>query len=230
LEVQMTRDEYDALLAGLPQVYRTIMAEAAKGPVTAPRLRAPCNRGDGLTKELGKLMKLGLLRDAGRDTEATTNGIKPMIYVAVPMGEVEQAAADCAARQAKAGGKRKRRRGSVRRRLAEMPKRQPGDRGLWLELRRNTMRATANIESVSDKDMAFWGVVTSEDLLGYVDDLADLTDVLAGLMRTLELRVEDDDLRRKIAALAETNGRTEHELRAADGLIVKLRRQRKVLG
>lgn len=37
-------------------------------------------------------------------------------------------------------------------------------------------------------------------------------------------------LRLKIAKLSETNGRTEHELRAANGLIAKLARHRKVLG
>jgi hypothetical protein len=219
----MTENEFNKLVAGMTPVYRIILAEAAKGPVSGPRLREPTGRSDGMTAELRKLRALGLIRDVGFDEEATTPGVKPRLYARVPLADMEAAAAEFAKRRARAK-KRKSRPG-----VAEKPERVRGKPSLAILVRRNTLMLAEHFRKISS-EMVFWDEATHEDLVALVECMGEVTDAMADLAESLHERLDDDAARTKIAKLLETNGRTEHEIRSAQGLARKLERQRKATG
>jgi hypothetical protein len=224
----MTRDEYDALVDGMSRspIYKTIMREfTTRGPLSSPQLRAPTGRSDGLTTELHRLMKLGLIREVGPDTSATTT-LKPMRYEAVSPEDVEKAAA--LDKERRAAASRKRKRGSVKARLASLPKREAGDRLRALTLRRRTLQVTEAFQV--GVRAAYWSELTDDDLFSLADDAAWALDVLVELAAELEKRVADDALLDRIQKLRGTAGRTAAEMRAADGLIAKINRRRVVQG
>jgi hypothetical protein len=88
----MTNIEYEALVEGLPEILRSVLAEGRKGPFTAPSLQAPLGRNNGLTTELRRLQGLGLIREIGKRRTGAP-GIQPREYEIVPPGGVEQASA-----------------------------------------------------------------------------------------------------------------------------------------
>lgn len=223
----MTRDEYDALLSGMSKspIYRTIMHEfITRGPRSSPQLREPTGRSDGLSSELRRLMKLGLVREAGPDESATTN-TKPMRYEAVPPEDVEQAAKLDAERRTTA---KRKKRGAVKTRLASLPQRETGDRLRALKLRRVTLAAVEAFQQ--GVKAAYWSELTADDLFSLADDAAWALDVLEELAAELTTRVTDDALLDRVQKLRETAGRTSAEMRSADGLIAKINRRRVVRG
>jgi hypothetical protein len=226
----MTENEFNTLMAGMTPVYRIIMAEAAKGPVTAPRLRPPTGRPDGMTKELDRLMKLGLLRAVGRDLAATTGGPKPMVYERVPLAQIEDARVRYAERAAKTEKDDKaKRRSPVRQRIADLPKRVEGNRLYAMRVRRNTLLLSQSLQTI-DREMVFWDEGTPDEWAYFVYDLGMLMDAVEGLIENLHVRLDDDVIRARLAKLREQNGRTQHEIQAANGLIAKLERQRRATG
>jgi hypothetical protein len=227
----MTENEFNKLVAGMKPVYRIIMAEAAKGPITGPRLRAPTGRSDGMTGELRKLQRLGLIREAGVDDTATT-AQKPKMYVKVPLAEVEAEAeryAKVALAEAEAEAKPKRGRNPVQARLASLPKRVEGNRLYAMRVRRNTLLLSQSIQTI-DREMVFWDEGTPDEWAYFVYDLGMLMDAVEGLVENLHVRLDDDVIRARLAKLREQNGRTQHEIQAANGLIAKLERQRRATG
>jgi hypothetical protein len=225
----MTKNEYDALRAGLSSIHKLIMGEADKGPVTAPRLRPLSGRINGHTEPLHALMAMGLLRQDGFDPTARH---KTKQYVAVPPGEVEAAAKVYAERAERASTQPKRQRNPVRQRIADLPKRVEGDRLYAMRVRRHTLMLVQHLVALN-REVVFWDEGTPDEWAFFVDDLVLLMDALGGeggIFDKLDERVTDDVLRAKIAKLRETHGRTVHEVLAADGLARKLERQRKATG
>lgn len=219
----MTENEFNKLVAGMTPVYRIILAEAAKGPVSGPRLRVPTGRSDGMTTELRKLWAMGLIRDVGFDMEATNPGKKPRMYARVPLADTEAAAAEFARRMRR--GKRRRRQSSV----APLPERERGKATLAIRVRRNTLMLAEHFTKISD-EMAFWDEATDDDLVSLVECMGEVADAMDDLAASLHERLDDDAIRTKIEKLRKTNGRNEHEIRSANGLVRKLERQRRVSG
>lgn len=222
----MTKNEYDALRAGLSSIHKLIMGEADKGPVTAPRLRPVSGRINGHTEPLHALMAMGLLREDGFDPTARH---KTRQYAAVLPGGVEEAAAAYAERADRAAAQPTRHRNPIRKRLADLPKRTYGDRLYAMRVRRNTMMLAQHLDAIN-REMVFWDEGTVDEWAYFLDDLTLVVDAAAALIENLHIRFDDDATRAKIAKLRETNGRTEHEIRNADGLARKLERQRKATG
>ena len=109
----MTEQERDNLLRGLSPteqlIYSTMTANG--GPMTAPMLRGPVRRNDGLTSELRHMSELGLIKPMGKKSIAGNH--PAMVYRLVALPDVEKARERFAVR-----GPRRRRR------------RRPGDPGI----------------------------------------------------------------------------------------------------
>jgi hypothetical protein len=221
----MTKDEYKRLLAEWPPVFGTIMGELHRhGKASVPMLLEPCGRTNGMTPEMRRLMKRGLVREAGRDLSATTNGMKPRLYEPVPLDQVEAAQAAYVDPPVRSSGGA----ASARRRLSAVPKRQPGDRLDGLVLRRTALRALAALESLEDAGLAFWDEMTVEEMKMLVGELGDVQEAIVRMLGYMALRVDDDVTLAKIEKMLVTNGRTEHEQATAKVLIAKLERRRGV--
>jgi hypothetical protein len=226
----MDAQRYERKVQGLPRAYQKILEAVKAGAVTAPSLRRPTGRADGLTKELRKLCRMGLLREIGPDMQATTKGRKPMMYQVVPAGEVEEAREAYAVREAK--GRRKRR--APQSRITDVRRQyEQGDVVELARTRRLVMQLTTEFGQVAK--LAFWRCARWDDLdmlrrafEEHREELADHLERFEQAEEALRLRALDDKDRDRLEKLERMDGRTDPESAsyqaAADRLRAKLRR------
>jgi hypothetical protein len=186
--------------------------------MTAPMLREPVSRSDGLTFELRRLCELGLIRPVGRKA---IDGNHPAIaYVTVPLQDVEKARERYAVR----GPKKRRRRRSSGPGVAHMREMEGGDYEHWYRVRRRVLELT-QIVTQAEK-MSFWETAPEDEREIVLNELRDLRDATQDAIAAFEMRADDDATREKIAKLRTTDGRTPPEAatshRLADKLEAKL--------
>lgn len=215
----MTRLEYEAVVAKVGDNEKAMLASIRSlGRATATDLR-PVTKSTktgkplayGLTREFGRLQKLGLVRSVPRT--------RPVQYAVVAMGDVEEAAKVFALRK-----QRKTKRKGGTRRLAELRAYEHGD---YTEFARVQKRVIELSEYLSHQmvRMAFWAAAPKDELARVVKDLAQLISAIDEALVCLAQRADDDDLKAKIEKLMATNGRTEAEAATALALAQKLRTQ-----
>lgn len=222
----MDTTTYNALLAALSPTEATIMAAASGSKsITAPRLRAPTGRGDGMSKELRHLQRLGLLRQVGYEGEAHR---RAMAYAIVPLDDVEEAAETFALRERETGKRRKRRASQTR--ITDFRRYAPGEFAVFAQVRTRTMQLTTLFSQIAKQ--AFWHAAPRDDLEMLARALAEHREELADHIERLEVaeealrqRAEDDKLRDRIEKLLRPDGRTPKELEAFRAKAAKLRRK-----
>jgi len=214
----MTKDDYDALVERLDPNDRAMLAatkslgEAAVSDLRPVTLGRKTGRPMeyGLTRELERLQKAGLLRQVGQN---------PARYSAVPIGEVEDARDRYALRQ-----KRKVKRKSNRARLVDLRTYEHGDYAEFYRVHRRLVELGEYV-GVQIPKMAYWQVAPKEDLARIADELLALRAAIDDAMMCLKERADDDELREKIEKLEAENGRTGPELEVFRAAAQKLRRQ-----
>lgn len=213
----MTEQERDELLASLSRteqdIYRTMMASG--GPMTAPMLRGPVRRTDGLTMELRHLSELGLLRPVGK---RSING-KPsaMVYVLVPISDIERARERFAIRSPRRRKQGRRSRGAT---IAQLRTMEHGDYEHWYRVRRRILELTQIV--VQAEKMSFWEAAPQDERELVLNELTDLHVATGEAIAAFQMRDDDDAVRAKIEKLQETNGRTDAEVATARRLATKL--------
>lgn len=214
----MTQDEHDAVVASLGDNERAILEETRRFGKASARLLKPVTKAPktglpmeyGLTRELGKLQALGLLRPVGRQSVAH--------YEAVPLADVEEAAKRYSLRRKRATRRR------PRKRLEELRVYEKGDYSEFYRVYRRVLELTDYVSQNITK-MAFWENAPKDDLARVAKELADLLDAASQALECLKQRADDDDLLAKIEKLAATNGRTPAEVETARSLTKRLRTQ-----
>jgi hypothetical protein len=213
----MTDQERDDLLRGLSPteqlIYKTL--DARGGAMTAPMLREPVHRTDGLTFELRHLCELGLIRPTGR--KAIEGRHPAMTYRTVVLGDIEEARERFAVRSP-------RRRRSGRRRagpgIAELREMEAGDYEHWYRVRRRILELTQIV--VQAERMAFWEVAPDDERALVIGELRVLQTATKDTIAALRMREGDDATREKIEKLRATNGRTAAEVATGHRLASKL--------
>lgn len=214
----MKAEEVIRLVNGLGRVKRIIWQEArARGVVSAPDLRGPTGRSDGMTDEIQYLMQLGLLRVVG--TKESPTGKPAVSYEAVPFDEIEATA------QAYSP--------PVKKKLSAHEKR-PSERQLRRLLKGNYTPAFNVYTKVLDLSKAVAGPLVSmifakeatEDELNTLDkELAYLIKVATEAREQLAVRKEDDKIRRRIEKMESMNGREGPEAESFKAGAERLRKQ-----
>lgn len=212
----MDSEARDRVVASMSPAGQKIYAALRQANVlTAPQMRAPTGRSDGMRPELNALLERGLIKRAGK---VGTHPKRAMSYRIVPPGDIEAAAEQYAASKPKPKPKR-----ITRAATAEARKMEAGDWSKWYRARRRLLELTAMV--VQMDDMAFWEAPSEEDrerVLGAMLELSDWLDVTIASYRE---RGYDDDLRAKMEKLSVTNGRTGPEIETARRLADKLERK-----
>lgn len=215
----MDKTDYEALVGGLPPNERSMLEETRRlRTATASDLR-PVTRSPstgkplayGLTRELGRLQELGLVRTVGRSS--------PTRYEAVSPGEVEETARVYSIRK-----RRTRKRRSKRSRIVELRAYEQGDYSEFYRVHRRVLELTDYVGHHITR-MAFWAAAPKEDLARTAQDLADLLDAVEEALTCLKQRADDDDLLGKIEKLEATDGRTAPEAATARAMARRLRKQ-----
>ncbi|MBA3432160.1 MAG: hypothetical protein H0U16_11870 [Actinobacteria bacterium] len=213
----MTEQELATVLEALSRteqdIYKTLDAE--QGPMTAPMLRGPVRRTDGLTMELRRLCELGLVRPLGKKVIA---GRHPaMAYVTVPLKDVEKAAERFNVRSPRRRRRSRHSRGPGISQLREMER---GDYELWYRVRRRVLELTQMV--VQAEKMSFWDAAPEDERELVLAELRGLQVATEDAIAAFQMRAEDDATREKIEKLRETNGRTAAETATARRLARKL--------
>jgi hypothetical protein len=213
----MTEQERDDLLRGLSPteqlIYKSL--DSRGGPMTAPMLRQPVSRTDGLTFELRHLCELGLIRPMGK--KAIDGRHPATAYRTVALGDIEKTRERFAVRSP-------RRRRSGRRRagpgIAELRKMETGDYEQWYRVRRRILELTQIV--VQAEKMAFWEIAPDDERGLVAGELEELAAATEETIAALRMREEDDVTRDKIEKLRVTNGRTPAEAETGRRLAKKL--------
>ena len=201
----MNIDERDVLVQGLGRTEQRIYAELERGKLSSTELRQATGRADGMTSELRRLMRSGLIRVAGRAPSA--RGIPPKMYQQVPLSEVEAEVEKFAARRPP------RRSRSAASKLSEMRRRESGEFAGWHRTRKRILEETHLLTQV--ETMAFWDVVPEDELDLVLEEVLDLKAWANAAIEAINERKADDATRAKIKKLSDTNGRTEAEIETA---------------
>jgi hypothetical protein len=215
----MTTDERDSYLASCAPQIRVMYEAMSNGETwSASELRnhGGFPRGDGLTRELRKLMEAGLIRYHGRDSSRPRSA---RVYKIVPLDQVEQAAADFKA------PKRKRRRRQVRveERVDPARMRQSGEYRTWYSVRKRVQTTIDLLVQVDN--MAFWNAAPEDELEAVLKDLEVLIVWAETASESIALRFGDDALVEKIEKMRNHNGRTPAEIETFNRMADKLSRR-----
>ena len=159
-----------------------------------------------MTKELKKLMTWGLIRKVGN--EPRPHGIKPAIYAAVPLKDVEAAATRYAAKKP-----RQRKRRAATTRISDLRQPEAGEWGKWYETRKHLIRLMAVVRSLDG--MAYWEAAPADERVYVLEEMRVARERLDDAIVAFEEREKDDRLRDKIEKLEQTNGRTPAEAEGA---------------
>jgi hypothetical protein len=223
----MTESEYQAILAGMPRVYHVILAELKGHDVmTAPQLRRPTGRPDGLTVELRRLQSLGFVRAIGpvpKPTDGTRiNGIRPMQYQYVRPADVEEA------REAHASAKRRMKKRKVvsfgaRERELQVLAREEGEYGAYYQQRTNTIRYGHSVKLLGTQ--AFWDAAPRYDLARQAEEIVEIIECSFAGLEALALRAKDDEEHARIEKIMRSNGRTPEELDSFRNVGEKLKKK-----
>jgi hypothetical protein len=214
----LTEQERDDLLSSLSTteqlIYKAMVAQG--GPMTAPMLRAPVRRSDGLTMELRRLCQLGLIRPLGR--RVIVGKHPAMAYLTVGLSDIEKARERFAVR----GPRRRRRRPGPG--IAQLREMEQGDYEHWYRIRRRVLELTQVV--VQAEKMSFWEVAPEDERELVLGELCGLKVATEDAIAAFQMREDDDSMREKIRKLRATNGRTPAEAatgrRLADKLEEKL--------
>lgn len=213
----MTDQELQTILSALSRteqdIYKTLIAQ--QGAMTAPMLRGPVRRTDGLTMELRHLCELGLIRPLGRKV---IEGRHPaMAYVTVPVREIEHARERFAVRSPR---RRRRGRRSGGPGIAGLREMERGDYEQWYRVRRRLLELTQIV--VQAEKMSFWESAPDDERELALGELRDLLTATEDAIAAFQMRADDDATREKIGKLRATNGRTPAEAATARRLADKL--------
>jgi hypothetical protein len=213
----MTEQERDDLLRGLSPteqlIYKTLAARG--GPMTAPMLRAPVHRNDGLTFELRHLSELGLIKPLGK--KAIDGKHPAAAYRIVALADVEKQRERFAVRSPSRRRHRRRRAGPG---IAELREMERGDYEQWYQTRRRLLELTQLV--VRAERMSFWEAAPEDERGLVLGELRDLQAATESAVSALEMREADDTTREKIEKLRATNGRTPPEAATSHRLAKKL--------
>lgn len=213
----MTEQERDDLLRGLSPteqlIYKTL--DARGGPMTAPMLREPVHRTDGLTFELRHLCELGLIRPMGK--KAIDGRHPATAYRTVALGDVEKTRERFAVRSPRRRRRGRRRSGPG---IAELREMEAGDYEQWYRVRRRILELTQIV--VQAEKMAFWEVAPDDERGLVLGELQELQVATEDTIAALRMREDDDATREKIEKLRATNGRTPAEAATGRRLASKL--------
>lgn len=213
----MNEQELEKLVAGLARtehdIYNTLTAQ--QGPMTAPMLRGPVHRTDGLTMELRHLCELGLIRPIGK--KVLVGKHPAMAYVTVPLRDVEQARERFAVRSPR---RRRQGRRSGGPSIAQLREMERGDYEQWYRVRRRVIELTQIV--VQAEKMSFWEAAPDDERHLVLRELHELGAATEDAIAALQMRAKDDATREKIGKLRETNGRTTAESATARRLAKKL--------
>lgn len=213
----MTEQERDELLRGLSSTERLIYKALAglAGPMTAPMLREPVRRTDGLTMELRHLCELGLIRPVGR--KVIVGKHPAMAYRTVALSDVEKARERFAVRSPRRRRHHRRRAGPG---IAELREMESGDYEHWYRVRRRVLELTQVV--VQAEKMSFWESAPDDERELVLGELRDLHAVTEDAIAAFQLREDDDATREKVGKLRVTNGRTPAEAATGRRLAEKL--------
>lgn len=213
----MTEQERNDLVRGLSmseqQIYNVMAARG--GPMTAPMLREPVRRSDGLTMELRRLCELGLIRPIGR--KVIVGKHPAMAYVTVSLPDVEKVRERFAVRSPR---RRRQRRGPGGPTIAQLREMERGDYEHWYRVRRRVLELTQIV--VQAERMSFWETAPEDERDLVLGELHGLQEATEDAIAAFEMRKDDDSTREKIGKLRETNGRTSAEAATARRLADKL--------
>jgi hypothetical protein len=213
----MTEQERDDLLRGLSPteqlIYKTL--DARGGPMTAPMLREPVHRTDGLTFELRHLCELGLIRPMGK--KAIDGRHPATAYRTVALGDVEKTRERFAVRSPRRRRRGRRRSGPG---IAELREMEAGDYEQWYRVRRRILELTQIV--IQAEKMAFWEVAPDDERGLVLGELQELQAATEDTIAALRMREDDDATREKIEKLRATNGRTPAEAATGRRLASKL--------
>lgn len=216
----MTENERAALVARQSPTIQKIDAAMAAAPgemMTAPALREPTGRADGMSVELQRMMMFGLIEPAGKERRPV--GMDVQQYTRVPAGRAEEAAQRYLARRRKHPKRRaKAARIADLRELAE-----GGSYSNWYQTRKHALRLTRLLNQIDA--MTFWQNAPTHELERALEEFLDLQETVERVIVSIHQRSLDDATRAKIEKLMETNGRTEHEAATARTLATKLRKK-----
>jgi hypothetical protein len=230
------QDEYDATVAMLPEMYRTILGRAAEGPITVPIVKVLVGRQTGMWDEMRKLVMLGLLRFVGYDTKSDAT-VKPRVYELVPVDEVEQASIDGQAWVREVESQRRKSGGNTSesaywRALAkdrsQRKKRATGNRLEWIRYEGALQDHAARLRGLESK--LFEWSAEPEDMAALLHELAKVIDMQARVLEVIEQVADDDQALATIAKLQGTNGRTAAEAKTAQRHIERMKLARRALG
>lgn len=213
----MTEQEREELLRGLSlteqRIYEAL--DARGGPMTAPMLREPARRTDGLTMELRRLCELGLIRPLGK--KVLVGKHPAMAYVTVPPQDVEKARERFAVRSPRRRRVGRRSGGPSIAQLREMER---GDYEHWYRVRRRVLELKQIV--VQAEKMSFWEAAPDDERDLVLGELRELQAATQDAIAAFQMRQEDDATREKVGKLRETKGRTPAETATARHLAKKL--------
>lgn len=217
----MTEQERDDLVRALSPTEKAIYGTlaASDGPMTAPMLREPVRRTDGLTFELRRLSELGLIRPLGK--KAIDGRHPAMAYTIVAPADVENARDRFAVRSPSRRRVGRRNGGPTIAQLREM---EHGDYEQWYRVRRRILELVHIV--VQAEKMSFWEAAPDDERDLVLGELRRVQVATEDAIAAFEMRKDDDATREKIEKLRRTKGRTAAEAstahRLADRLEAKL--------
>lgn len=213
----MTEDERTQVLNSVAPTARRIYEVMSElGPMSAPDLREPIGRADGMTKELAQLLTAGLIRTAGRAPASAGTGAKARRYEIVPLREIEVTRERYTAKSLR--GKKKRRYGA---RINELRKLEHGSYPDWYRTRSRVLQLAQGLSQM--EPMTFWRAAPDDDLDVVFEELVELAEEIDNVIVGIKLRKSEDAVREKISKLRDnTSGRTSAEAATAHRLAGKL--------
>ena len=205
----MRRKDLDVLLVGLSPATQAIYKMLSeRGPLTASDMRGRLGRNDGLTRELRRLMELGLVQPVG-SRRGGKRGVRTQAYEVVPLGKIEQARK----RHAEEDRKRERPAQSHGERIEGLRKRERGgDASDWIRTRRRALELMPVVRNVDA--MSYWDNVPDDEYEMVFEETVALRDWAVAAVKSGEWRAKDVAKRRKVEKMLDTNGRTPEEAAA----------------
>ena len=202
----MQREE---ALAGLrPTMRRLFRAFQERGPMKQRDLREDIalsngeiwkGRNDGMTKELGRLQELGLIRQIG--TDDSMPGPPARVYAITPEDEIERAAIKFKSQRPK----RKRDMSGAAARIADYRRMETeagtSSRASWIEARRRVVELSMHARRL--EPMAYWSKksVPDDELELVYDEAVATLAAFQRLVAAVDTQRGDKQLREKIKAL-----------------------------
>jgi hypothetical protein len=194
----MTEDERARVLGGMRGTSRRVFELLGEhGPLSDAELRARTGRNGSMNDRLEPLLEAGLIRPvAARGTRR---------YEQSPPAEVEEAARRWSVRR------RKKKRRGARPPLSALRKMVPGvgsrfyQEMTWITQTGSRIRAS--------EMQVFWEQAPFHDLELMRPFVEDMIEAGQAWLESFEVRRDEEDRRRKLTKMENTNGRTDHELR-----------------